>query len=284
MPQMLIEAQGSPTLGLALGGGGARGFAHILVLEALDELGLKPALIAGTSIGAIIGAAYASGMTGQEIRWYCEELFANRTGLMRRMVEKWPGSLTDIWNPFSPALFNVETVLDMVLPERVARDFESLAIPLIVITTDFHEQAQRELASGPLRPAIAASAALPALLKPMVIDGHVLIDGGFVNPVPYEQLKGRTDISLAIDVNGEPRGDGESIPNSVEQLIGMSQIVTRSILREKLVSHRPDILISPPVGRFRVLEFFKFKDVLAQCVGLKDEVKQQLHARLEQRI
>jgi NTE family protein len=281
MAQMLIEADGGRTLGLALGGGGARGLAHILVLEALDELGVKPALVAGTSIGAIIGAAYASGLTGQEIRWHCEELFGNRTGLMRRLVERWPGSIGEIWNPFATASINVETVLDIVMPERMAKDFESLAIPFIAVATDFHRQVEYEIASGPLRPAIAASAALPALLKPVVIDGRVLIDGGFVNPLPYEQLRGRADIALAIDVNGEPRGDGASIPNSLEQLFGMSQIVIRSILREKLRAHQPDILLSPPVGRFRVLDFFRFKDVLAASIGLKDEVKRSLHQRLE---
>jgi NTE family protein len=274
------EKDGAPTIGLALGGGGARGISHILVLEALDEMGVKPALIAGTSIGAIFGAAYASGMSGVEIRSHCEELFQTKRGLLRKMIDKWPGSVRQIWNPFSPAIFNVETVLEILMPEGLADDFESLQIPFIAITTDFHAQVQRDITSGPLIPAIAASAALPALLEPVVIDGHVLIDGGFVNPLPFESLKDKTDISLAIDVNGEPRGDGESVPTSMEALIGMSQIIMRSILREKLRDHRPDILISPPVGRFRVLDFFKMKEVLEQCDTLKDDVKRELEAVL----
>ena len=160
-------------------------------------------------------------------------------------------------------------------------DFERLQIPFIAVTTDFHAQVQRDVTSGPLLPAIAASASLPALLEPVIIDGHVLIDGGFVNPVPYENLTGRTDISLAIDVNGEPRGDGKSMPGSMEALIGTSQIIMRSILREKLHRHQPDILISPPVGRFRVLDFFKMEEVFERCDTLKDDVKRELDAAFE---
>ncbi len=281
MSSIKIEHKNGPSLGLALGGGGARGLSHILVLEALDEMGVKPTLISGTSIGAIFGAAYASGLSGREIREHCEEIFHTKRGLMRKLIDKWPGSVKQIWNPFSPAIFNVETVLGILLPDGMAKDFESLQIPFTSITTDFHTQMQRDITSGPLLPAIAASAALPALLEPVIIDNHVLIDGGFVNPLPYESLKGKCDIALAIDVNGEPRGDGESVPSSMEALIVMSQVVMRSILREKLRRHEPDILISPPVGRFKVLDFFKMKDILERCNGLKDDVKRELEVALE---
>ena len=271
----------TPTIGLALGGGGARGLVHILVLEALDEMGVKPTLIAGTSIGAIFGAAYASGMSGAEIRAHCEELFHKKSRLLGKVMRKWPGSRMQIWNPFSPALFNVETVLGQLLPAGMPDDFEGLQIPFISITTDFHTQVQKDITRGPLLPAIAASAALPALLEPVIIDGHILIDGGFVNPLPYESLEGKVDISLAIDVNGEPRGDGKSMPGSMEALIGTSQIIMRSILREKLHDHQPDILLSPPVGRFKVLDFFKMEEVLKRCDTLKDDVKRELEAAME---
>ncbi len=270
-----------PTIGLALGGGGARGLVHLLVLEALDEMGVKPTLIAGTSIGAIFGAAYASGLSGAQIRAHCEELFHKKSNLVRKVMRKWPGSRTQIWNPFSPALFNVETVLEQLLPASLPKDFEGLQIPFISITTDYHTQMQRDVTSGPLLPAIAASAALPALLEPVVIDGHILIDGGFVNPLPYESLEGQMDISLAIDVNGEPRGDGKSMPGSMEALIGTSQIIMRSILREKLHDHQPDILLSPPVGRFKVLDFFKMEEILNRCDTLKDDVKRELEKAME---
>ena len=171
MSNIVIDNKSGPSIGLALGGGGARGLSHILVLEALDEMGVRPSLIAGTSIGAIFGAAYASGLSGAEIRApIAKSCFIKNVGLMRKLVDKWPGSVKQIWNPFSPAIFNVETVLDILLPDGMAKDFESLQIPFIAMTTDFHKQVQRDITSGPLLPAIAASAALPALLEPVVID------------------------------------------------------------------------------------------------------------------
>ncbi|MGB8738354.1 MAG: patatin-like phospholipase family protein, partial [Rhodomicrobium sp.] len=82
-------------IGLALGGGGARGLAHIAILEALDELGIKPAMIAGTSIGALIGAAYASGMRASDIRDYCKAAFARRSALLRHLYFRWRGRVWD---------------------------------------------------------------------------------------------------------------------------------------------------------------------------------------------
>src|SRR5688572_5996455 len=88
---MAVGRRATPEVrfGLALGGGGARGFAHILMLEALDELGITPCLIAGTSIGAMIGAAYASGMSGKEVRFYCEELLQKRSVVVKRLFSNW---------------------------------------------------------------------------------------------------------------------------------------------------------------------------------------------------
>src|SRR5215470_18771306 len=87
----------SKSVALALGGGGARGFAHIVVLEALDELGVKPVAIAGTSIGAFIGAGYASGMSGKEIRRYAIDLAHNRAEVMRKMYRARAGRITAIF-------------------------------------------------------------------------------------------------------------------------------------------------------------------------------------------
>ncbi len=92
-------------IGLALGGGGARGIAHIAILEAFDELGIKPAMIAGTSIGALVGATYAAGMPASEIRHYCKTAFARRSALIRHLYFRWQGGVWDYWRPGSPALF-----------------------------------------------------------------------------------------------------------------------------------------------------------------------------------
>jgi NTE family protein len=264
-------------LGLALGGGAARGYAHIPVLEALDELGVRPVIVAGTSIGAILGAAYASGMTGAEVRAFATELFSKRTELMRRLASNWPGNLMAIWNPFTPAILNGETLLDILMPETLPRTFEELKIPFIAIATDFYAQEQVLYDTGPLIPAIAASAALPALLKPVAIGKRVLIDGGFVNPTPFDIVAPKCDVTLAVDVTGGkgPRLTGK-LPSSVEAWIGAAQITLHSIVEEKLRYAAPDILIRPDVTRFAVLDFFKIKDILAAAEPVKEETKRRL--------
>ncbi len=266
-----------PRLGLALGGGAARGYAHIPVLEALDELGVHPTIIAGTSIGAIFGAASASGMTGAEIRAFATELFSKRTELMRRLATNWPGNLMALWNPFTPAILNGETLLDILMPESLPRKFEELKTPFIAVATDFYAQEQVLFDEGPLIPAIAASASLPALLKPVAIGKRILIDGGFVNPTPFDVIAPKCDVTLAIDLTGGkgPRPTAK-MPSSIEAWVGAAQITLHSIVEEKLRYAAPDILIRPDVARFAVLDFFKIKEILEASEPAKEETKRRL--------
>jgi NTE family protein len=216
-------------------------------------------------------------MTGAEVRAFATELFSKRTELMRRLASNWPGNLMAIWNPFTPAMLNGETLLDILMPETLPRTFEELKIPFIAIATDFYAQEQVLYDTGPLIPAIAASAALPALLKPVAIGKRVLIDGGFVNPTPFDIVAPKCDVTLAVDVTGGkgPRLTGK-LPSSVEAWIGAAQITLHSIVEEKLRYAAPDILIRPDVTRFAVLDFFKIKDILAAAEPVKEETKRRL--------
>jgi NTE family protein len=266
-------------IGLALGGGGARGLAHILVLEALDDLGVIPDVITGTSIGAIFGAGYASGLSAKLIRAHTEEVLGARVDLVRQLfaaraepVAKWLNFL-----PIRTSLFNPESLMEVLLPGQVARDFSALRIPLAIVATDFYAQEQKVITSGPVRQAVAASMALPALFTPVMIDGRALVDGGLVNPLPFDLLAGRVDISIAIDVSGAPQRPGERTqPTAVEVLMASSQIFQRSIVREKLRATQPDIYIDCPVDNFTVLDFHRHKDILAAALPVKDAVKRKL--------
>ena len=167
---------------LALGGGSARGLAHVLMLEAFDELGVKPAVIAGTSMGAICGAAYAAGLSGAEMRAQFMALFANRAYFLKHFTGKLRGGFTTLWSARAPSVIDNVTLFEMLLPEAMRCDFAALKIPFLAIATDFYAIEQVVLDQGPLIPALAASSALPSLARPVVIDGRTLIDGGFVNP------------------------------------------------------------------------------------------------------
>jgi NTE family protein len=123
---------------LALGGGGARGLAHIAVIEALDEMGVRPKAIAGTSIGALIGAAYAAGMHGKDIRRHVIALAHNRGEIMRRLIAARAGTLADLFaGAFGQATqLDAEKFCAQFLPDAVPQDFSALAMPLTVMATD----------------------------------------------------------------------------------------------------------------------------------------------------
>ena len=270
-----VETPGSsaPSFAIALGGGGARGFAHVMILEALDELGIRPRLIAGTSIGALIGAAYASGMSGADIRVFCHELFQKRTQIVKRLFKRWNAALADRLGSSGISILPGERVLEAILPETLPATFEELKIPFLAVTTDFYTQSPCILERGPLMPAIVASSALPGILRPVELDGKVLIDGGFVNPVPFDLLKGHADIVAAIDVCAGPQQSRGQVPSLIDAIIGSNQITMRSVMREKLNSAAPDILIRPDIGQFRVLDFYKIDEIFAASEAAKDQFK-----------
>lgn len=272
-----VPARKAPTIGLALGGGGARGLAHILMLEAFDELGLRPNVIAGTSIGAIMGAAYASGIPASALRTHTRELLAQRFGLMREVFAERPLQRLRGLFSGSTSLFDAEAVLNLILPKGVAADFESLDIPLKIVASNFYDQEAQIFTSGPLRTAVAASMALPAIFKPVVIDNRALIDGGLTNPLPYDLLLGETDIVVAIDVSGAPVPDPRrNYPSAVEALFASAFLFERTIVREKLKSQQPDILVPAGTSHFQILDIMKVDEIMAAAEPAKERLKAQL--------
>jgi NTE family protein len=268
-----------PNIGLALGGGGARGLAHILMLEVLDELGLKPTVIAGTSIGAIFGAAYASGLSARLIRAHTEEVLSQRFGFAQALLAARSEPVLKFLNflPVRSSLLSPQLLLDQVLPSKVAQDFADLAIPFRAVATDFYAQEQVVIDTGDLRSAVAASIALPALFSGVMRDDRLLMDGGLVNPLPFDVLDGAADITVAVDVTGTSNGPGKRPqPSPLSALVSSSQILQRTIVREKLRARQPDIYIDVDVDKFHVLEFHRFKDVLAAAQPAKELLQRQL--------
>lgn len=268
--------------GLALSGGGARGFAHIPVLEALDEMGVRPSVITGTSIGAIMGAGYAAGMSGADIRQYSVELFANRSEVIARLWRLRPKRVKDLFPGFGVPFgqLDAERVVDGFLPDRVPKLFDSLQIPLKVVATDFYGWSAASLDSGALYPALAASAALPILFRPVRLGGRVLVDGGITNPLPFDLIESDVDLVMGVDVVGGPASRTDRLPGTMEGVFGSTQLLMQSIMAEKMRGPRPpDILIRPPVS-VRVLEFLKAKKIIAEAEPAKDEVKRLLDRAL----
>jgi NTE family protein len=221
----------------------------------------------------------ASGLPAAEIRAHTEEALSQRFDLIRQLVQARADPVQKLFNllPLRSALLKPEALLDLVLPLRVAKSFEALQTPLRIVATDFYAQTQVVLKEGPLAPAVAASMALPAIFQPVTLEGRQLMDGGLVNPLPFDLIAGRADITVAIDVSGaaqEP--EGANGPRAMEAVLAAAQILQRSIVREKLKSMRPDIYIDVDVYAFHALEFHRLKDVLAAAAPAKDALKRQL--------
>ena len=276
----LIKPEG---VGLALGAGGARGFAHIVALEALDELGVTPVAIAGCSMGAVIGAAYAAGITGKQLRAHILGLLRNRTGFMTRLLRARVGRFADLLSGLgaNPVLIDGEKLLDLVWPTQVPDRFEQLAIPFTAVATDFHGRRDALFDSGPLAPAVAGSMAIAGLVKPVSADGMYLVDGGVTNPLPYRALIGRASVIIACDVTAGPMGTEAASPKPFEAMIGAAQILQGAITSEMLKTDAPDILLVPKVQTFRTLDFFRAAQILEAAEPLREELKRALGAQLE---
>lgn len=275
------KASKKTSIGLSLGGGAAKGLAHIPALEAFDEIGVRPSLIAGTSIGAIIGACYASGMTGSDIRKHALELFATRRELLSRIFfgELMPWST--IFSLTRPGIVAPEVLLGTVLPSSLPKSLDELSVPLLVVATDYYAQEQVVLDKGPLIPAIGASASLPGLLSPVTLQGRTLIDGGFVNPTPFDLVQHRAHFTIAVDVTGRQHMVDHHFPGPLRATISAFQIALHSLVEAKLECVQPDLLVRPDVGAFDSLEFYKAKEILASAQPIKDQVKRGIESFLQ---
>ncbi len=265
-------------IGLALGGGGAKGLAHIPILEVFDDLGIRPYRIAGTSIGAVIGALYASGVAGRQIRKIVRNMVVSKGESFRETLKK-----KDIlkWIEFMDlefgrhGLFKGDKVMAFLYQAMGASAFEELKIPLRVVATDFWTSRQVVLESGKLLPAVKASMALPGVFMPVTLRGRVLIDGGGVNPVPHDLLDD-CDVVVAIDVMGRMGRNRKKAPNLFRAVLGMFDIMQNSIIAEKIKNHSPDIYIKPDITNVDILEFYKADEIFAQAATAKRKLKQKL--------
>lgn len=268
----------TPSIALALGGGGARGLAHVLVLEVLDELGIKPKIIAGTSIGALVGAAYALGMPALRIRAMFEETMSNRFDLVRQLFAARSDPVQKLLRlvPLRTSLLAPETLLELLAPELDKRTFADLGIPLKIVATDLVAREPVVISDGPLRRAVAASIAIPLLFSPVSDGTRIMVDGGLVNPLPFDLLTGAADIIIAIDVSGASKeAQYGRHPTALDVLVHSIQIMEKSVTRQKLNWLKPDIYLDVDLDQFAALEFWRAREILEAAKPLKETFRRQ---------
>lgn len=271
-----------PRIGIALGGGGARGLAHIVVLEAFDRLGIRPDRIAGTSLGGALGCLYASGLDGAQIRAGVLDLLVSER--LRDMLPRRGGRhFLDLLRleRARGGVLSGEHFLGELIEAVDAATFEGLEIPLQVVAADFWTREQVVLESGILAPALQASMALPALFRPVVLDQRVLIDGGAVNPVPFDLLQDDCDVVVAVNVVGRRSRRPDDIPSMTQSVFNTFQIMQMAIVREKLARRPPTIYLEPDLLDVRMLEFHRVEEILAQAEASLRTLESQLRRAIE---
>lgn len=258
-----------PRLGLALGGGGARGLAHIAFLQVLDELGVRPDVISGTSIGALIGALYAFGHNGVGIERIFTEL--NLLSLI---------TLTDLAPGSVYGLMRGEKIIQTLRRLIKNRRFEDLRIPLKVVATDFWSWEKVVFTQGDVSEAVRASISIPGILEPALCGDRVLIDGGMVDSLPYELIRPECDLLVAVNVLGEPSAPDkpQKRPNIYESILASFQIMEAANLGTKLSRSRPDLLISPALRGIGIMDFYKLKSILESVAEAAARFREQLLA------
>ncbi len=212
--------------GLALSGGGARGFAHLGVAQALDEAGIQPGIYAGTSAGAIAAAFLADGFTPEEaLEVFLQQKLFRIIGL----------SIPKL------GLGNIQGMERLLKKHLKARRIEDLNLPLVLAATDLNAGQVRYFDRGELMPRIIASASIPILFQPVRIDDRLYIDGGITDMLPVAPLEDRCRKIIGVDVNpGGYREDFHSLVSIAERVFYLSFSTLMAEKREKL-----HLLVSP---------------------------------------
>jgi NTE family protein len=218
-----------PRLGLALGGGAARGFAHIGVIQVLEENKIRPDLVAGTSAGSLVAALYASGKNGVQLAQLAESMDE--------------GAITD-WDFPGRALIRGDALMRYVRAQTGGHNIEQLAMPLGIVATDLDNGQGVLFQRGDIGLAVRASSAVPAVFQPVKIGAREYVDGGLVAPVPvrYARQMG-AEVVIAVDISAVP--DGAVTSDAMRMLLQTFAIMSRSIngyeLRDADVVLRPKL-------------------------------------------
>src|SRR5262249_49114207 len=158
---------------------------------------------------------YAAGMSGRGIRRFVIALAHDRAEVFRRLVATRAGTFANLFHLGfgSATLVDAEKFFEQFLPDHVPDGFGGLGISPAPIATHLSRRQQAVFSSGALKPALAASIALPTVMRPVIVADRVLIDGGATNPLPFEELRGRADVVVAVDISGAPTDERRDIPN-----------------------------------------------------------------------
>ena len=240
-------------IGIALGGGAARGYAHIGVLNAIDELNIPISYISGTSIGSFIGALYASG----NLKKFENEV-RSRNSFMKDVLFK--------LDPVFPKLsiMNGNEVIKIFKELTDIRTFEELNIPLTTVATDIVNNVKIESNKGDLINAIKASIAIPGVLTPTYVNDNLCVDGGLIDPVPLQSIIDMgSDRTIAVNLYGlQTSKKNDKKYNIVDIVDRSAKIILNNVTHLSFKNNEPNILIEPPIDQFYGWDFHKANELI----------------------
>lgn len=264
-------------IGLALGGGGSRGFAHLGVAKALRELNVPIYCVAGTSIGSIIGGVIASDMLQRALNWACDPDWFKLPMLFLKFHLPWR------------SIVGSERI-EMFFKDMIcAKTFDELIMPFAAVATDLYNGRTVVMTEGDVQTAIRASMAIPGVFDPVLRNGRVLVDGGLTNPVPVDvcRLMGAEKV-IAVNINATSLDRVPPEFSKLNMLTIIDQtftVVCERVARETFEKVRPECILNPPVGDVMMLDFRNAKrliDVGYACVmEHQEEINQLVHSPLE---
>ena len=256
-----------PRIGLALGGGAARGFAHIGVIQVLEEAGIKPDLVVGTSAGSLVAALYAAGRPGAE--------------LARVALAMDESAITD-WSFPGRGLIRGEALARYVREQTGGKTIEQLAVPLGIIATDLDSGLPMLFQRGDVGMAVRASSAVPAVFQPVKIGSREYVDGGLVSPVPVRFARQMgAELVIAVDISSPP--DGNATGDPFKMLLQTFAIMGKSINQFELKD--ADIVVRPLLAGVSSADFTARKRAidagraaaLAALAGLRARIAALMH-------
>lgn len=267
-----------PRIGLALGSGSARGWAHIGVIRALADAGIVPDLICGCSVGALVGAARADGSLDKLEDWVLGLCWQDVLGLM------------DI--SLSGGLLKGDKLMAFFARHFVDRGIEALPVPFACVATDLANGREIWLREGSVAAAVRASAALPGLFAPAMRDGRLLVDGGLVNPVPVSLCRAMgADVVIAVDLGSDRVGSAlrstaaeeeaaqdwksrllsrigfgadDGVPAMTSVLAASLHIMQTRIARSRLAGEPADVLLAPRLAHLALMDYHRAGEAIAE--------------------
>lgn len=282
-----MTAPHRPRVGLALGSGSARGWAHIGVIRALEKAGVRPDILCGTSVGALVGAAYAAGELDRLESWVLGLGIGDVIGFL------------DV--SLSSGVLKGDRLMEFFRRHLADRPIEELGVPFAAVATSLRTGAEVWLRSGSTLDAVRASISLPGLFAPVRWEGSLLVDGGLVNPVPVSLARAMgADIVIAVDLGSDVLGrrfraasapkapagtapnwmrklqenlsalapakspDEPATPSMLDVLTTCMDIVQVRIARSRMAGEPPEVVVAPRLARLRLLDFHRAKEAIEE--------------------